>query len=82
MVSESLVARARVNEVARRHGVTAQQVSSWRGLARRGELELGHAQGPHFATVEVVEGSREVGAVAIEAFGSRKTQPPGGQRSQ
>ena len=69
IVSESLVAGARVNEVARRHGVTAQQLSSWRDVARRGELDLGQALVSHFATVEVVEPSREVGAVAVEAFG-------------
>ena len=33
MVSESLVAGAKVNEVAHRHGVTAQQLSSWRALS-------------------------------------------------
>ena len=69
MVSESLVAGARVNEVARRHGVAAQQLSSWRALARRGELELGSAESARFATVEVVEPSRECATVAIEAFG-------------
>ena len=70
MVSESLAAGARVNEVAHRHGVTAQQLlSSWRVLARRGELELAQVQAVQFATVEVVEANREFAAVAIEAFG-------------
>ena len=69
MVSESLVGGARVSEVARRHGVTAQQLSSWRALARRGELALGSTEAARYATLEVVEPSRESAAVAIEAFG-------------
>ena len=68
VVSESFVGGAKVKEVAQRHGVTAQQLSVWRGRARRGELELGHAETAQFVTVEV-EPSREVGAVATEAFG-------------
>jgi len=69
MVSESLVAGARVSEVARRHGVRAQQLSSWRALARRGELVLVPTEEARYATLEVVEPGRESAAVAIEAFG-------------
>ena len=69
IVSQSLVGGARVNEVARRHGVTAQQLSSWRALARHGELVLGFSEAAGFATMEVVEPSGECAAVAIEAFG-------------
>ena len=69
MVSESLVTGASVSEVARCHGVTAQQLSSWRALARRGELVLLPTEEARYATLEVVEPGRESAAVAIEAFG-------------
>jgi transposase len=40
IVAESLAPGARVVDVARRHGMTPQQVTTWRRLARRGRLAL------------------------------------------
>ncbi len=40
VLAEALKPGASVNEVARRHGVPANHVSSWRTLARKGRLVL------------------------------------------
>jgi len=40
IVVESFADGAIVTDVARRHGCRAQQIHDWRGLARRGALEL------------------------------------------
>ena len=56
IVRESLEPGARVCDVARRHGMTPQQLSTWRGLARRGKLNIPIPEEdlPAFAALEVV----------------------------
>ena len=52
VVAETLKPGASVNEVARRHGVPANHVSSWRTLARKGRLVLPAPEDPvEFATL-------------------------------
>lgn len=54
VVAETLLPGATVNEVARRHGVCANHVSSWRTLARKGRLVLPAPEDPvEFAALMV-----------------------------
>ncbi|MGF1444932.1 MAG: transposase [Pikeienuella sp.] len=68
IVMESFAPGARVNEVARRHGMTPQQLSTWRGLARKGRLALPAApeSDPGFALVQIDDGAAPTGKGLIE----------------
>jgi len=74
IVLESFEPGARVVDVARRHGVAPQQVTTWRRLARQGKLALPVEEGAEqaFAALVVDEGPSTAGAAApveIEADG-------------
>lgn len=54
VVAETLMPGVTVNEVARRHGIPANHVSSWRTLARTGRLVLPAPEDPvEFAALMV-----------------------------
>lgn len=75
-MAETLKPGARVNDVARQHGVQPQQVTAWRRLARQGRLVIPADGEVEFATlmVEAPEAAPEAAperaaAVEIEADG-------------
>jgi transposase len=55
IVAESFAAGVRVIDVARRHGVTPQQVMTWRRQARRGTLALPAESAIDFAALVLDE---------------------------
>ena len=57
IVAESFEAGARVNEVARRHGVAPQQLTAWRRDARKGRLALPVEEAAPFAALAMEEPS-------------------------
>lgn len=65
IVAETLEPGARVNDVARRHGVQLQQVTAWRRLARRGKLVIPADGEVEFATL-MVEAPAAAPAAAVE----------------
>ncbi len=79
IVAETLEPGARVNDVARRHGVQPQQVTAWRRLARQGRLAIPADGEVEFATlmVDAPEPSIERAAsVEIEVDGVVIRLPP------
>ncbi len=64
-MAETLEPGVRVNDVARRHGVQPQQVTSWRRLARQGKLVILADGEVEFATL-MVEASAAAPEAAIE----------------
>lgn len=73
IVMESFAPGARVCDIARRHGMTPQQLSSWRGLAKKGKLALPEIPGTEaaFAVLAVDDAiaRQGTGAIEIEAAG-------------
>ena len=57
IVAESFDPGARVCDVAQRHGLAPQHLSTWRGLARKGKLDvaIGQEDFPAFAALEVFD---------------------------
>ena len=59
IVAETLLPGARVSSVARRHGLLANHVSTWRTLARKGHLVLPAPDDPvEFAALMVGEAEK------------------------
>lgn len=66
IVAESYERGARVCDVAERHGITPQHLSSWRSLARRGKLALPDEDGALFAALAIeAEAPRLTGSIEI-----------------
>jgi transposase len=68
IVGESFEPGARVCDVARRHGLAPQHLSTWRGQARKGKLDVGIEEEdfPTFAALEIFEEETLGGATPIE----------------
>src|SRR5215468_8594319 len=64
IVAESYAPGAMVSEVARRHGLSPQQLSAWRKAARTGALSLPVDTAPLFVPV-MAEGRHDDAAAAV-----------------
>ena len=67
-VFESMKPGARVCDVAQRYGIRAQQLTTWRGQARKGQIALVADEAPDFVTIEVSDpavGRRDMAPVDI-----------------
>jgi transposase len=73
IVAESFEGGASVSEVASRHGLRPQHLSSWRRQAREGRLVLPAEDGMSFAAVEVTDAdpitARPRSPIEVEARG-------------
>lgn len=73
IVAESLEPGARVCDVARRNGMAPQHLSTWRGLAKKGKLNvpIPEEDFPAFAALEMVEDkpTQAVSSIELEADG-------------
>ena len=68
IVAESFEPGVRVRDVAQRHGLAPQHLSTWRGLARQGKLDIAIMEDdlPAFAALEVLEETATGHSVPIE----------------
>lgn len=68
IVAESFEPGVRVRDVARRHGLAPQHLSTWRGLARQGKLDIAILEDdlPAFTALEVLEEAATGQSVPIE----------------
>ena len=67
-VFASMKPGARVCDVAQRYGIRAQQLTTWRGQARKGQIALVADEAPDFVTIEVSDpavGRRDMAPVDI-----------------
>lgn len=60
IVEETLVASAVVSELARRHGLTPQQVFTWRRQARRTAMTGSEVEAPQFVPAVIEPATQEV----------------------
>ncbi len=82
IVAQTLYPGAKVADVARRHGIGAQHLSTWRRLAREGKIVVpddGLEDGPMFARVEIApeEASAAGGEFVQIGFGKATIRLPG-----
>lgn len=81
IVRESVESGARVCDGARRNGMAAQHLSTWRGLAKKRKLNIPIPEEdlPAFAALEVteVEAPTPTGSIEIEVDGVTVRLPPG-----